>query len=349
MVATKPIRLILVADTHLGFDYPLRPRSERRRRGQDFFDNFARTLDFAVNTQADLVVHGGDLFFRSKIPPGITDLAYAMLLEYAESGLHFFIVPGNHERSQLPQSLLTGHPNIRIFDRPQTFEINLSGINVALSGFPNQRENVRNDFLHLLSQTGWQQSMADIRLLCLHQAVEGAQVGPKNFTFRTGHDIIQMRDIPVNFTAVLAGHIHRRQILKRIDAANKKTVPVIYPGSIERTSFAEKNEPKGFYEILFNPGETGVWQVKNLNFHPVPTRPMIEIFINSEFSKYNFQQKLKSNIAGLSPDSIVKLKLDIGVSPEVKKLCMNKALREIFPASMNFELSREFFVDFKSV
>jgi DNA repair exonuclease SbcCD nuclease subunit len=31
------IKVLLLADTHLGFDLPSRPRSERRRRGPDFF------------------------------------------------------------------------------------------------------------------------------------------------------------------------------------------------------------------------------------------------------------------------------------------------------------------------
>ena len=31
------IRVLLLADTHLGFDLPSKPRVERRRRGPDFF------------------------------------------------------------------------------------------------------------------------------------------------------------------------------------------------------------------------------------------------------------------------------------------------------------------------
>jgi len=34
------IRILLMADTHLGFDLPFRPRIKRRRRGPDFFANF---------------------------------------------------------------------------------------------------------------------------------------------------------------------------------------------------------------------------------------------------------------------------------------------------------------------
>jgi hypothetical protein len=36
------IRTLLIADTHLGFDLPFRPRIKRRRRGPDFFANLSR-------------------------------------------------------------------------------------------------------------------------------------------------------------------------------------------------------------------------------------------------------------------------------------------------------------------
>ena len=39
-----PVRVLLVADTHIGFDDPLRPRVQRRRRGPDFLANFERAL-----------------------------------------------------------------------------------------------------------------------------------------------------------------------------------------------------------------------------------------------------------------------------------------------------------------
>jgi DNA repair exonuclease SbcCD nuclease subunit len=38
------IRILLIADTHLGFDLPFRPCIKRRRRGPDFFANFERAL-----------------------------------------------------------------------------------------------------------------------------------------------------------------------------------------------------------------------------------------------------------------------------------------------------------------
>ena len=69
---------------------------------------------------------------------------------------------------------------------------------------------------------------ADIRLLCLHQTVEGSRV--KGYTFRSGDDIIRGRDIPAGLAAVLCGHIHRSQVLTRDLAGKRLAAPVLLPG-----------------------------------------------------------------------------------------------------------------------
>jgi hypothetical protein len=50
------IRILFLADTHLGFDLPFRPRIQRRRRGPEFFANFERALRPALRDRVDCVV-----------------------------------------------------------------------------------------------------------------------------------------------------------------------------------------------------------------------------------------------------------------------------------------------------
>ena len=54
----------------------MRPRVNKRRRGEDFFKNFNTVLSYAKNNKVDLIIHGGDLFFRSKVPDSIIDRVY---------------------------------------------------------------------------------------------------------------------------------------------------------------------------------------------------------------------------------------------------------------------------------
>jgi DNA repair exonuclease SbcCD nuclease subunit len=337
------IRIVFFSDTHLGFDYPIRPRVERRRRGEDFFDSFCRPLAFAGECRADLVIHGGDIFFRSKVPQKIVDLAYDKLFDFAASGIEFFLVPGNHERSKIPDSLLLSRPNIHIFKQPGTFECRLAGARIAISGFPFIRENIRDRFPEILEATGWRASRADVKLLCLHQAVEGAKVGPANYTFRRGKDVIQMRDLPARFVAVLAGHIHRQQILQRAPEPGAPAMPVIFSGATERTSFAEKDEQKGFYYIELVPAAAGGWKIGRLDFKILPSRPMIDLYLDGGVKEDNLEGFMRARLARIDSNAIVRLQPRGEVEPAVAQRLTTSFLRSIFPRTMNYHMSSAFY------
>ena len=286
-----PIKIIFFADTHLGFDYPVRPRVDRRRRGQDFFDNFQKVLNHAVDSKADLIIHGGDFFFRSRIPPKIINMAYDILLKFADKNIPIFMVPGNHERSNLPLALHLNHPNINIFHTPKTMFLEIKGNKILLAGFPCLRNNIRDRFQSMLKVTNYMANGADIKLLCLHQTVEGAQI--LNYTFRYGKDVIRMADLPLDFHAVLTGHIHRKQVL--LKQGDGYSIPVIYPGSTERTSFSEKAEEKGFFEILFGRSRGKNQEIQNLNFIKLPTRPMEDLLLENIVNGSNLKYYIYAN------------------------------------------------------
>src|SRR5688500_20411399 len=121
------LRILFLADTHLGFDLPARPRVERPRRGEDFFAAVEEALAPASRGDVDVVVHGGDLFYRSRIPAWLAQRVFSRLATLADGGVDVFWVPGNHERSGIPRRLLLGHPRIHVFDRPRTFLVEQIG------------------------------------------------------------------------------------------------------------------------------------------------------------------------------------------------------------------------------
>ncbi|MFC1683827.1 metallophosphoesterase, partial [Candidatus Zixiibacteriota bacterium] len=347
-LAKSNIRVLFFADTHLGFDYPIRPQVKRRRRGQDFFDNFQKVLADAVSSGVNLVIHGGDLFFRSRVPEKIVDLVYQSLLEFGKHGIPLLIVPGNHERSQLPPSLLLDHPGIFVFDRPRTFAFDLSGATVSVAGFPFVRHGIQKDIGAIVEQTGWRDRPADIQLLCMHQTVEGARVGPANYTFRKGPDIIRRADLPASFHAVLSGHIHRKQILTRPVSDNRGVMPIIYPGSTERTSFAEQEEKKGYFQLTFNQSAEDGWILRHLRFRELPCRPMADVEIDHNMTPANLEEHLLSSISALPADSIVRLRCAREIDPKIKRMLSASYLRRIFPPSMNVQLASEFYRPRKS-
>jgi exonuclease SbcD len=343
MPANGQVRIRFFSDTHLGFDFPIRPRINRRRRGQDFFENFYRILNSSAESNIDLLIHGGDLFFRSKVPDKIIDLAYGALFEFANHGIPVVIVPGNHERSKLPESLYLSHPNIHVFARPMTFSFQVRGVRLNVSGFPFERENIKGRFPGILDRTGWRETEGEIKLLCIHQAVEGARVGPVNYTFRSGPDVIRFRDLPAGFQAILAGHVHRQQILTGRRQADRADRRVIYSGSTERTSFAEKDEDKGFFDLTFNPNGNSQWELGSLGFKHLPARPMADIIIDRELDNRKLKPFLVDRISRLPGDAIIRIKGNRKpVNPAIKQMLTASFLKGLIPVTMNVELSSDF-------
>ena len=320
------MKILLFADTHLGFDYPIRPRIERRRRGLDFFNNYQTILDTAVSENVDVLLHGGDVFFRSKIPSLIIEKAYQPLLKVLDQGIDLFLVPGNHERSRLPQSPLFHHPGLHLFDRPRTFIVDRGNSRIAFGGVPNIRSNVAGNIEGAIAASCLLDTKAQWRVLCLHQSIENAVVGVQNYKFRKGPDVIGLNQFPVDIDLVVSGHIHRQQVLR-----SSTGTPIIYPGSIERTSFAERLEKKGFYMI--NLSETGV----EIDFRPLPCRPMIELSLNSSMvDEASLLKDLQSRIHELSNDAIVRIKCNSESHLGALKIAK---VRDLFPVSMNIEVA----------
>ncbi|HPN35617.1 MAG TPA: DNA repair exonuclease [bacterium] len=327
------VRLLFLADTHLGLDAPLRPRVQRRRRGADFMANYLKALTPALQQEVDLLLHGGDMFFRSRVPPAIVAQAFEPLLHIADLGIPVFLVPGNHERSNIPRSLLETHSGIIVFDRPLTRVVTLNGCKIALTGFPHVRRNPRLQFKDQLVRTGWQSAAADIRLLCMHQAVEGAQVGVQHFTFRSGEEVIRSVDIPPGFDAVLSGHIHRHQVITKDLAGRTLRAPVFYPGSTERTSFAERDEEKG-YSILTLAREPE--RRITHRFITLPTRPMIDLVLDIRgLSIAEVRERLIRRIASLDENAIVRIRMEEEIAPALLHEFNDRWLRSTAPPTMN--------------
>ncbi|NJD10827.1 MAG: hypothetical protein FIB01_10505 [Gemmatimonadetes bacterium] len=331
------VRILLLADTHLGFDLPVRPRGARRRRGHDFLANYAAALQPALDGEVDIVVHGGDVFDRPRVPATLARQAYEPLARIAARGIPVFLVPGNHERSRLPHAGLAAHPGTYVFDRPRTFVVEVRGVRVALSGFPFHRRAVRSCFQELLACSGWLNESAAFRLLCMHQCVEGATVGAQQFMFRNGADVVRIRDIPSRFTAVLSGHIHRQQVLRTDLQGRPSETPVLYPGSIERTSLAEIGEPKGFMVVHLTAGGTGAsarWDLR-----PLSARPMVKKELRVAGQSAALLHRAVSEVISAVPaDAVLRIRL-VGVLTDAHLRAISApCLRAIAPPGMNVDV-----------
>lgn len=304
----KNVRILFFSDSHLGFDMPLRPRIERRRRGHDFRRNFISVIDQAINLNVNAVVHGGDLFYRSRIPPELTADTFDILSRLPAAGIHLMIVPGNHERSVIPHPLLAMRPGIHLFSAPNILALYVNGIRLALGGFPFQK-GIREKLVGLLHQTGLLTAPADFRFLCIHQAIESATVGVQNFTFRDGPDVVPLSAIPADIDAVLSGHIHRAQVLwSGKTSKDIRQIPFIIAGSIERTAISERTEQKGFFVLDAAMDRSGEKTLR-WSFHPLPTRPMFLMEITgNETGRRGILDFIAQRLQALPDDAVVQIR-----------------------------------------
>ncbi len=313
------MRILFLSDTHLGFDLPVRPRLERPRRGADFFRSFERALAPALAGQVDVVLHGGDLLFRSRVPAGLAEAALAPLRRVASAGVPVLLVPGNHERGRISHPLLALHPNLHVFDRPRTVLLEARGLRVAFAGFPHAG-GVRSRFGGLLAAARRGEGQADLRVLCLHQCVEGATCGPGDFTFTDGEEVIRAVDLPRDVAVVLCGHIHRHQVLRAPGRPE-----VVYAGSVERTSFAEAGETKGVVRLDLSPGG-----VAGLSFRPLPTRPMaVRSLAVRGLDAARLRAALARMLESVPPEATVLLRLQGEVLPGAAAVLGATSLRHL--------------------
>jgi exonuclease SbcD len=296
------MRVLFLADTHLGFDLPTRPRVSRRRRGDDFFENFDRALEPARLGQVDVVVHGGDLLYRSRVPAWLAEAALAPLKHVASIGVPVLLVLGNHERARLPYPLLGIHDGLHIFDRPRTVFVEARGARVAFAGFPYAR-GIRHRFQEMLATARRDTDDApgaDLAVLCMHQCVEGATCGPGDYVFRSGDEVIRAGDLPRDVVVTLCGHVHRHQVLRPNGGP-----PVVYAGSIERTSFAEAREPKGYVVLELTRSGLG-----SLAFRPLDTRPMVTRALRLEgLDAEPAAAAVRAAISSTPDDAVVQLRV----------------------------------------
>jgi DNA repair exonuclease SbcCD nuclease subunit len=191
---------------------------------------------------------------------------------------------------------------------------------------------VRRRFAELVEATRWRPGAYDLSLLCIHHCVEGARVGPADFTFRRGGDVIRCADLPSGAAVVLTGHVHRHQTLSFDPAGRPLRTPVIYPGSVERTAFAEMGEQKGFVVLdLERASDPGRWRVR-VDFRPLPTRPMAVRDVRAAgLDRAGLRALVDEAVSSAPPDAVLRLRVQGPVDPGARTALAARRLRALAP------------------
>ncbi|MHA1198931.1 MAG: metallophosphoesterase family protein [Candidatus Heimdallarchaeaceae archaeon] len=259
------MRILALSDTHFGYEYG-RTSQTKKEQIDRAFEVFSSVLETAKQKQVNLVLHGGDMFNRSKPKKGLVSKAYNIIEDFAKNEIDFIAIPGNHDRSHLPETLLN-HISKRIHFMNKFTEVQFD--DVSIIGFPFESRNPQSVFEKAREKL-LNNPKTKYIVLC-HQLFDGASFGPHNHIFTNRQDTLRTSNFPDNLLATLSGHIHRSQQIQ-----NKK---VQYTGSLIRTSFMEIIESKGF---IFIDIEDNHFDVKFQEIQSLPMRVMEIDISNTE-------------------------------------------------------------------
>ncbi len=239
------IKAILTADNHLD-PTAVNFGADRFQRKLDHLRCFEEVVEYAEKERPDILLICGDIFDSIRPSNATRALVMRFFRSLKEKRIHIFVVSGHHDT---PKSIEEGASPLAVYgnsgyahffqnpSEPETVTLDINGTRVDIVGVSHNPlcepgEDPLSNFN--LKPKG------QFNILLTHYPVQG-------FGGWIGNEpVIRPSSIPNDFSLIAAGHFHNYQS-KKIDQTQ-----IIYPGSTERTSFAEEDDEKGFVWLEFD-------------------------------------------------------------------------------------------------
>ncbi len=287
------IRMLHLADLHLGVENygALDPRRGLHSRLIDYLDRLDEAITIGLDHEIDLCLIAGDVYKNRSPNPTVQREFAARIRRLRAAGITVVILTGNHDispaqgRAHSVEIFATlALDGVLIADRPRlhrletrsgplqliavpwvTRQMLLSREEMAGASFTTIEYELRRRLEQFIEQAMSALDRSQPTVLAFHGTVEGAQVGAER-SLILGSDLSLPRSALAQpgIDYVALGHIHRHQSLG-------EQPPIVYPGSIERIDFGEREEPKGCVLVELEPGRAQ-WR-----FVPLAARPFVSI------------------------------------------------------------------------
>jgi exonuclease SbcD len=298
------MKLLHTADIHLGAknygrtDYAsgLNTRLLDTRRSLDFM------VQRALDEEVDCFLFCGDAYHTPDPTPTQQKLFAEALRPLADAGIPLVLLVGNHDHPVTfgrASSLdifqhLAG--TVHYFAQPQTATIETTSGPLQLVAMPwpvrsrvlareeyramkpdEVRQFIEEKYVTYIARQARETLDPDVpTVLAGHFSVQGAELAGSERTSLLAQEpkfgVGQLAVPPIDYVAL--GHIHRPQ-----DRNEGGDIPVVYAGSIERVSFKERDEPKGFYlvEIADGPARGR----PQMTYVETPARPFVAVYVDA--------------------------------------------------------------------
>lgn len=318
--------LVHCSDIHLDRRFNLGDPQHSDQRRKDIENNFEEIVDFTIKEKTDLFLISGDIY--DKVNPSNTARIFlvSQIKRLNDKNIKTFLIGGNHDvpkmgTQSLAIDILQSAGLATVFTDSENFQekiISINGEDIQLVGKSyNSKNQAQNPF------TNFNISKQGKYLICLlHGSLVGMNVEPNN-PRDSQYNPFGTNDINENIDYLALGHFHNQ-----FDRTKNNTL-ICNPGSIEKLSWSESADQKGFAFIELS-GEN-----KNFDFIKLDSRnfQFKEIQLNNEIENVNnfVIEKLKENS---SSEDLLKLTLKGIITPEQQKTFkineLAKSANEVF-------------------
>lgn len=242
--AYMSVQIIHCSDLHLDKNFNISNPIKAQLRKEDINNNFATIVDYAIRNKPDIFLITGDVFDRV-LPSNQARVFLAKKVkELHDKGIKVFIIGGNHDVPKIRQhtalaiDILSATGLATVFSSSEKIQkqiININGKSICVSGKSyfaglDQHNPLKNTKIPL---------DGDYNILMLHASLLGLDV-LSTIPTMASYNPFYVDDIEQGLDYLALGHFHN--YFER-DYGNCK---ICNPGSIEKLSWAEMNEQKGF-------------------------------------------------------------------------------------------------------
>lgn len=227
-------KILHISDTHLG---NRQYRSDQRK--EDFADAFEEAVQKAVERDVDAVIHTGDLF--ESRDPSIEDITRCIdiLGVLSDEDIPFYGIVGNHE-SKMDEQWLDLLNRAGVAERLGK-SATVVNDEVALYGIDSVKKPAWHSFDFTLEETD-----EDLyRILCMHELLYPPV--PDEFSHHETSEVVERLNIEIDALALGDYHKPEETVVDGVD--------VWYPGSTERCSAKEAEQPRGVELLIVEDGK----------------------------------------------------------------------------------------------
>ena len=355
------MKILHTADIHLGTNTfgRIDPATGLNTRLNDFRRSFEFMVERGLAEEIDLFLFCGDAYRTADPTPTQQKIFAECLKPLADRGIPLAMITGNHDH---PVSFgkatsidifshLSG--DVRVYRRPTLDVIETRSGPLQLVAMPwpvrsmllfgkewqkktpsDLTAAIEEKYISVIRKKADELKPSIPAILAGHFSVQGSLLAGSERTSVIAKEPqftpTQLSPLPIDYVAL--GHIHQHQNC----ALDEDATPVVYSGSIERVTFREQGEPKGFVLVTIevNPKRT------TFEFVETPARRFVSLKVDARKAA-DPTEAILDRIARTSiQDAVVRLRYQI-TEPQRPLLDVQAIRRALSPAFAVASIERD--------